>query len=323
MASIAIRIYFSPQDFFPSIQTYRPELLELEDPMPSLEQGKSQRWNRSVEENSTQYFNQSELFSTFSPFTSNQRIARIAVFFHMFQSENKRKQFETIVSEQIGMITSAGILSKISAIYYVYFGYNYMNYSVPHDSGKFIKSNRSSSTGTEATTLKILHEHCIENPIDVVFYLHTKGSFHSTRENDYLRRNLMKAALHCLNSSDIFEHSDLCGFRFSPVPYPQMSGKVLKAQQSKITTVPGFIMLDSRWTVCNVNYLRPLFAQAGNIWSCPQLVQTVGSKELIERISTSGKDVFDSAPLRCVGREYLDRPLLLHPSPAASRRVPR
>ena len=46
--------------------------------------------------------------------------------------------------------------------------------------------------GDESQTLGLLCQHCVENPSDTVVYLHSKGSFHATEENNRLRRFLTR-----------------------------------------------------------------------------------------------------------------------------------
>ena len=158
------------------------------------------------------------------PFQDNVLPAdKVVGFFHMFEMENQN--FRRIVAEQIAYIKSSDILSEIDAIKYVYIGQDYLEYSIPDSSPKFIKSNRSAKHGNEDTTLQLLHEHCTENTRDIVFYIHTKGSFHNHELNDKFRQNLMKAVIFCVKSRSVFESSDLCGFRMSPLPYPQLSGQ--------------------------------------------------------------------------------------------------
>ena len=129
-----------------------------------------------------------------------------------------------LVAEQLVQLEPYNVFDEIDALQYVSIGPNHLNYSVTNPLPKIIKSNRSTKAGNEIVTLTLLHEHCTANPNDTVFYIHTKGSFHNHIENEMLRKNLMKAVIFCLKSRSIFEHSDLCGLRFSPTPYPQLSG---------------------------------------------------------------------------------------------------
>lgn len=55
------------------------------------------------------------------------------------------------------------------------------------------------STGDEVDTLQALWEYCQDHPEQVVTYIHNKGSFHSTENNEKTRRTATKSALDCRN----------------------------------------------------------------------------------------------------------------------------
>ena len=143
-------------------------------------------------------------------------ISTLLVFFICLTEETK------LVAEQLVQLEPYNVFDEIDALQYVSIGPNHLNYSVTNPLPKIIKSNRSMKAGNEVVTLTLLHKYCTANPNDTVFYIHTKGSFHEHFGNEMLRKNMMKSVLFCLKSRSVFEHSDLCGLRFSPVPYPQL-----------------------------------------------------------------------------------------------------
>ena len=160
-------------------------------------------------------------------------LERTVGFFNVFEKD--KEVFDKIIKEMIGSLESSGVLNDVFSIEYVYFGPNHTSYSIPSSSPKFVKSKASNSSGNEAVTLQLLHTHCARYPDDRVFYIHSKGSFHPSSSNNVLRRNLLKAVIFCIHSSDSVMHGDVCGLRVSPVPYPQMSGASASAfSQSRI-----------------------------------------------------------------------------------------
>jgi hypothetical protein len=147
----------------------------------------------------------------------------IVGFYNLYEGK-QTETFHRVIAEQVGTLESSGLLHKIKTIYYVYFGSNHFDFTVPSNSTKYVRSNASALFGGEMNTLEILFKHCNENPYDTVFYMHSKGTFSTHRFNTYFRWNLMKALMYCLNSTK-WDDSDVCGLRFSPIPYPQMSGE--------------------------------------------------------------------------------------------------
>ena len=152
----------------------------------------------------------------------NAAVGNIVGFFNMFASNIQL--FEEVITEQINTLENSKVLGQVAAVHYAYFGPNFETFAIPSTSPKYIKSNISYSAGGELSTLEILHKHCVKNPNDRVFYIHSKGSFSPHEENTLLRQNLMKSVVYCLNSTDILVNNDLCGFKFSPIPYPQIAG---------------------------------------------------------------------------------------------------
>jgi hypothetical protein len=151
------------------------------------------------------------------------KLREIVGFYNLYEGK-QTETFHRVIAEQVGTLDSSGLMHKIKTIYYVYFGQNYFNFTVPSNSTKYVRSNASARIGGEMNTLELLFKHCNNNPYDTVFYMHSKGTYSTHRFNTYLRWNLMKALMYCLNSTE-WEDSDVCGLRFSPIPYPQMSGE--------------------------------------------------------------------------------------------------
>ena len=156
-----------------------------------------------------------------NPKTKN-AVGKIIGFFHMFASDTSL--LNDVIKEQVTSLDSSGILEKVDSIQYAYFGPNHESFRIPSDSYKYEKSSASDVFGTEPSTLTLLHKHCLRNLNDIVFYIHSKGSFHPSPDNTALRQNLMISVIQCLNSSEVLMDGDLCGFKLTPIPYPQLTG---------------------------------------------------------------------------------------------------
>jgi len=108
-------------------------------------------------------------------------------------------------------------------------------------SGLFINVTAAASqthrdVGTEAQALTALHNYCKQHPNNNVIYLHSKGSFHNTPENEKFRRFLSNAAL----SDDCRQlpaGCNICSARFSPLPHPHTPGNMWLARCSYVRHV--------------------------------------------------------------------------------------
>jgi hypothetical protein len=79
--------------------------------------------------------------------------------------------------------------------------------------------------GDEVETLHSLWEYCSIQPESKVVYLHSKGSFTPSSDNDILRRFLTAGALsqECL---DLPQSCNVCSSRMSPLPHPHTPGNM-------------------------------------------------------------------------------------------------
>uniref|UniRef100_A0A7S4NG17 Uncharacterized protein n=1 Tax=Odontella aurita TaxID=265563 RepID=A0A7S4NG17_9STRA len=78
--------------------------------------------------------------------------------------------------------------------------------------------------GNEWVTLQPLYDHCRENPSEWVTYMHNKGSFHPSPENDRMRRMITKAALSDECQTASADVCNVCSNRFTPLPFLHTSG---------------------------------------------------------------------------------------------------
>ena len=153
-------------------------------------------------------------------------------FFNVFKKD--AAVFNRVVSEQISMLESAGLVAATKEIHVVYIGPQSEKFQVNSTSLKFIVSHKSNATGNEAVTLQLLHDHCKSNPEDRIFYIHSKGTYHSDDANELLRQNLMRAIVACWQL-DGLSRSDVCGLRASPLPHPHFSGNMWWARCAYIS----------------------------------------------------------------------------------------
>jgi len=93
-------------------------------------------------------------------------------------------------------------------------------------------------SGSELVSLHKVWEHCQLVSDDQAFdslvvYLHDKGSLHPNRRNDLMRQRITKGALSeaCANLPDT---CNVCSMRFSPLPFPHVSGNMWLARCSYV-----------------------------------------------------------------------------------------
>ena len=142
--------------------------------------------------------------------------SQIPVFYNLFTpSQDDAEYVKTILNEQINM-------SLPQHKFFV------LSIGIPLDVPNVI-TIRHEETGNEMDTLDILWKHCDEHPQDKVVYLHSKGSYHRTSDNDRLRRFLSQGALsdECANLPDT---CNVCASRMSAVPHPHTSGNMWLAK---------------------------------------------------------------------------------------------
>ena len=152
---------------------------------------------------------------------------KLVGFYNVFKREEDF--FERIIKEQVQFLEDSGLSAASQTINVVYFGPKLHSFSVPTNSSNFVISTKSSSHGDERVTLQLLFDHCTKNRYDRVFYIHSKGTYHPSDENDLLRRNLMKAVVACWRLNGV-AGSDVCGLRASPLPHPHYSGNMWLAR---------------------------------------------------------------------------------------------
>lgn len=94
------------------------------------------------------------------------------------------------------------------------------------------------ANASELVTLHTLWEYCQTHPDEKVVYLHSKGSYHPSEENDLMRQLLTMAALskECAVNTDNIK-SSVCAYRFAPYPHPHVPGNMWLAHCSHVNNL--------------------------------------------------------------------------------------
>jgi len=83
--------------------------------------------------------------------------------------------------------------------------------------------------GTELETLVYLWDYCKSHPHEKVVYLHSKGSFHPSENNDALRRFLTRGALSKECERNLPDWCNVCSSRMLPLPHVHTPGNMWKS----------------------------------------------------------------------------------------------
>lgn len=95
---------------------------------------------------------------------------------------------------------------------------------------------------TEMVTLQSLWEYCqdVSNVNASVVYLHSKGTFHPSPENDILRRfNTLGALSDDCSNLPLDNTCNVCSARFSPLPHPHPPGNMFLARCEYVQHLPA------------------------------------------------------------------------------------
>jgi len=149
---------------------------------------------------------------------TTQRPVQIPVFYNVFSSPAKVSRVslsKSIVKEQISLLLPNHELFVRSI-------------GVPFEI-KNATLIRHDSEGDEAGTLNLLWQYCRKHTTDTVVYIHNKGSFHASRNNNKLRKFMTRGALSqaCMNMPLT---CNVCSSRMSPFPYPHTPGNMWAAR---------------------------------------------------------------------------------------------
>jgi hypothetical protein len=99
--------------------------------------------------------------------------------------------------------------------------------------------------GDEVNTLQALWEYCQDHPEQLISYIHDKGSFHSTENNEKTRRTATKSALDC--RTEMMKQPDLSQFNVC-------AGTMI--------VLPQYLCQANMWTA-KCKYIRDLVRPTG------------------------------------------------------------
>ena len=85
----------------------------------------------------------------------------------------------------------------------------------------------------EEVTLHSLWSHCVQHPDGHAVYLHSKGSYHPSPQNDLFRMFLTRGVL-SKDCANLPATCNVCGSRMSPIPHPHMPGNMFLARCSYV-----------------------------------------------------------------------------------------
>jgi len=177
--------------------------------------------------------------------SSSNIVSNISIFYNVFVPDNKSKMFANTKDPPTEEYALKIIEEQLS----------YKKVSIVNDAPLYYMSNGKeinklpgcglnchkidySLQGNELKTLKKLFDFCVANRESKVAYIHNKGSFHPSNENDLLRRLLTKAVFsnECLSPpKNNICNCNVCSSRFSPLPHFHTPGNMWVAECSYIS----------------------------------------------------------------------------------------
>jgi hypothetical protein len=164
--------------------------------------------------------------------------AQVVGFYQMFLLSD-RNSFP-LYREHLAQISASDVFGSTSAVHVSLIG---GGETIRGEAKQLLKErfvvSSEQEEGDEGVSLKQAWDHCRANPADIVWYLHGKGSFHPSRENDDLRRALTASVMHrdCLAQLRAGGR-DACGMRFSRIPHWHYSGNMWLARCSLLAGLP-------------------------------------------------------------------------------------
>lgn len=160
--------------------------------------------------------------------------ATLTVFYHVYQADSPdgERLSSDIVKEQMCAVKSSAAFGEGLILKYVFVGPRASGVPALLDCPACHQLDRR-ETGGEVLTLQHLFDHCrtrtSQGVEERVLYMHSKGSFHSTRNNEALRRFLTKGIWsdECLHMP---QACSACSSRFSPLPHQHYPGNMWVAR---------------------------------------------------------------------------------------------
>lgn len=153
---------------------------------------------------------------------AQQRIDNIPVFYNLFAAnDSEHDRVVHLATNQL-----SGLQTYHQPVYVHSIGYPL---SIPNTT--LLKHHINAS---EIVTLQSFWEYCQTHPTEKVIYLHSKGSYHPSEENDQMRGLLTKGALSNECARISHETCNVCSYRFAPFPHPHTPGNMFLAHCSYV-----------------------------------------------------------------------------------------
>jgi hypothetical protein len=168
--------------------------------------------------------------------TSLTKNENIPVFYTLFVDQNANetevKRVEAIVFEQ---------LANLKPIHHPVFIHS-IGKTLPIPNTTLLHHHESAN---EEVTLLSLWRYCQNNTHSKVVYLHAKGSFHPSRQNERLRQFLTAGALSD-ECASLPQSCNVCSSRFSPFPHPHTPGNMWLAQCDYVSKLINPMKIEDR-----------------------------------------------------------------------------
>ena len=149
--------------------------------------------------------------------------SKILVFYNLFVAGTEdEERVQDIVNEQLAVLDPQ--------LHYINASITSLGHPLPSIPDQMTREHIVEG-GDEGETLHALWNYCRSNNNHdtKVIYLHSKGSFHPSEQNDKLRRFLTEGALsgECAHLPDT---CNVCSSRMSPLPHPHTPGNMWLAR---------------------------------------------------------------------------------------------
>jgi len=171
-----------------------------------------------------------------------ERVIFYNVFVPMGNDDGKRAYALSLVEEQLGYFHSASEFVQNSLIYYNLIGdtsatgefERICQQATVEREKDNCKLMQAVEEGDEGLTLEAVYNYCWDHPRAQVTYIHNKGSFHPSPENDAMRQMLTKGVFADECQAMPIDECTVCASRFAPLGFTHFSGNMWTADCSYI-----------------------------------------------------------------------------------------
>lgn len=158
------------------------------------------------------------------PFAAPQHLDNIPVFYNLFAAN--KSEHDRVLNLTINQLSE--LQPHHRPVYVHSIGYP-PSVSVPNTT--LLQHHPNAS---EIVTLQSIWEYCQIHSEERVIYLHSKGAYHPSEENDQMRGLLTKGALSSACATVSPDICNVCSYRFAPFPHPHTPGNMFLAHCSYV-----------------------------------------------------------------------------------------